>query len=91
MAVFMSAHNFLHSMSLDNLGSKDLDLDFVKRYLAVRTFALTDIHLKTFSMMGDRLAGCILKLLYPMGVVDDVRLAKILAAVSRRIRVSGND
>src|SRR5258706_13762080 len=70
----------------DEVTDQDSFFDFNRRYFEVPTLVLTGIHLRVFSMMGDRIAIAVLKNTYPPRELDDLRLKKILVAISESFR-----
>jgi hypothetical protein len=54
----------------------------IKSWLERPGYSLSGTQLKLFSTAGDRVAVAALRALYPLRQLDDVRLGKILAAVS---------
>jgi hypothetical protein len=72
------------------------NLDLIRKYLDVPVFKVTGAHLKLFPHLGDSLAISILKVLYPSQTVDDLKLKKILTALSlafehRDVIISASD
>jgi hypothetical protein len=56
--------------------------DSIKLWLEIPTFSVPSWCLKLFPTMGDRVAVAVLKAIYPANNVEDVKLRKILAAIS---------
>jgi hypothetical protein len=59
---------------------------FIKQYLEAPTFAVTGVHLRVFSMLGDRVAVALLKALHPARELQDLKLKKSLLAICESFR-----
>jgi len=55
--------------------------DALRAYFAFPGLEINSIQIRIFAFMGDRTAAAILKVLYPLDVLDDVMLQKVLKAV----------
>jgi hypothetical protein len=53
----------------------------LRAYFAFPGLEINSIQIRIFAFMGDRTAAAILKVLYPLTVLDDVTLQKLLTAV----------
>ena len=69
-------------MSLNTYDGPDLnDLEYIRNYLDLPVRSVTGFHLRVFSLMGDRVAVAILKIIYPGQDLDAERLQRSLVAI----------